>query len=152
MKKILSAALCVMMCILCMSCGTKGELDAAAAAGELLSAGIFDEELSEVKQSVAQKRVNVSEEDIAECIAYSGTRAVVDEIVIIKAVSADAAENAEEAFKAHIDAQKQVYADYNADEMPKLEDAFTAVYGDYAVMIVSKDSAKAQDIVKQNLK
>ena len=75
-----------------------------------------------------------------------------DEIVIIKAVSSQAAENVEKSFLNHIDAQKKVYADYNADEMPKLEDAFTAVYGDYAVMVVSKDSAKAQEIIKQNLK
>ncbi len=152
MRKILCAFLCAVMCALCISCGTAKQLDGASAAASLMSAGIFDENLSEVKPSVAEKRVAVSAEDVAECTAYSGTRAVVDEIVIIKAVSSQAAENVEKSFLNHIDAQKKVYADYNADEMPKLEDAFTAVYGDYAVMVVSKDSAKAQEIIKQNLK
>lgn len=140
------------MCVLCAACGSVKELDASTAASQLMSAGIFTENLSEVKQSVAQKRISASEDSIAECTAYSGTRAVVDEIMIIKATSADAAEAVEDAFLSHIEAQKEVYADYNADEMPKLEDAFTAVYGDYAVMVISNDSAKAQDIIKQNLK
>lgn len=152
MKKIFISIICAVMCVLCASCGTPKELDAASAASALISADIFDEDLSEIKQSVAQKRISVSDEEIAECTAYSGTRAVVDEIIIIKATSSDAAESVESAFKSHIDAQKQVYADYNADEMPKLDDAYTAVYGDYAVMVVSKDSAKAQEIIKQNLK
>lgn len=139
------------MCILCTACGAPKELDASSAAAALISSDIFDENLSEVKQSVVQKRIAVSDEDIVECTAYSGTRAVVDEIIIIKAASADAAESIESAFQNHISAQKQVYADYNADEMPKLDDAYTAVYGDYAVMVVSNDSSAAQEIIKQNL-
>lgn len=152
MKKTIITLICTVMCVLCAACGSVKELDASTAASQLMSAGIFTENLSEVKQSVAQKRISASEDNIAECTAYSGTRAVVDEIMIIKATSAEAAEAVEDAFLSHIEAQKEVYADYNADEMPKLEDAFTAVYGDYAVMVISNDSAKAQDIIKQNLK
>ena len=152
MKKTLISLICAAMCALCASCGTAKALDLSSAVSALISAEIFDENLSEVTQSVMQKRIAVSEDDIAECTAYSGTRAVVDEIIIIKATSADAAEKIENAFINHINAQKQVYSDYSADEMPKLEDAFTAVYGDYAVMVVSNDSAKAQEIIKQNLK
>ena len=153
MRKIISSVICMLICLFCFTgCGTGGELDMNSAAQQLMSAGIFDETLTEVNQSVTEKRLELNTGDIESCIAYAGTKAVVDEFVLIKATSGDGAENIKNSFNNHIEKQKKSYESYRPDEVPKLESAVVMTSGNYAVLIVSGDSAKAQKIIKDCMK
>lgn len=153
MRKIISAVICMLICLFCFTgCGTGSELDVDSASQQLMSAGIFDENLTEVSQSVTEKRLELNPEDIESCVAYAGTKAVVDEFVLIKAISGDVAENIKNSFNNHIETQKKSYESYRPDEVPKLESAVVMTSGNYAVLIVSGDSAKAQKIIKDCMK
>lgn len=152
MKKILSVIISVFICALALAgCGSMG-FDTDSAVEQLMSAGIFDENLTEVSSSVTQKRLSLSEEDVESCTAYAGTKAVVDEIVLVKTSSAEASEKVKAAFDKHIETQKKSYSSYRPDEVPKLDSAVIVSEGGYVILVVSKDSGKAQSIVKGCLK
>lgn len=152
MKKILSVIISVFICTLVLAgCGGTN-FDADSAVKQLMSAGIFDETLTEVSSSVTQKRLSLSEEDIESCTSYAGTKAVVDEIVLVKVSSSDAAERVKTALDRHIETQKKSYSSYRPDEVPKLDSAVIVSEGGYVILVVSKDSGKAQSIVKGCLK
>ena len=153
MKKTISVIICTLLCLLSLSgCGSVKELDIDTASTQLMSAGIFDEDLTEVSNSVTEKRLALDAKNIEVCRSYAGTKAVVDEIVMIKAVSDEAAENVKASFDKHIQSQKNSYASYRPDEVPKLEDAVVMTSGSYAVMVVSKDASQAEKIVKDCFK
>ena len=152
MKKILSLILSLIICISITACGnTAKEIDINALSGELLNAQIFDEELTQVKTSVTIKRLGLNEADIEECVAYAGTKAVVDEIVLIKAVEG-AYGDVQAALNKHVDTQIKSYTSYRPEEVPKLEEALSLSFGNYVMLIVSNNSEKAQEIVDKSTK
>lgn len=48
------------------------------------SDGKFAEQLTEVSSDIAEKRYMISDGEVEECVSYTGTPAVVDEITIFK--------------------------------------------------------------------
>lgn len=153
MKKIISFIISAVLCTAVFAgCGGGTEFDADAAVGQLMSAGIFAETLTEVKPEVTKKRLSLSEGDIESCTAYAGTKAVVDELVLVKASSPSAAETVESAFEKHIEAQKKSYSSYNPNEVPKLDSAVIVSESGYVILVVSADSDKAKSIIKDCLK
>ena len=153
MNKRITAFVCAVVCAIGLTgCGGTKEIDINSTAQQLMSADIFDENLMEVKAATTEKRLNLSSEDIESCVSYAGTKAVVDEIVIVKAVSADAAANVKKAFDEHIATQKKSYSSYRPDEVPKLDSAVELAEGNYVVLVVSKDGEKEEKIVKDCMK
>lgn len=149
MKKILSLILSIIICIGAASCsGTAKEIDITALAQELISAQIFDEDLTEVKSSVTAKRLGLPEENIEECVAYAGTKAVVDEIVLIKAKEGTYGD-VQAALNKHVETQIASYSSYRPEEVPKLEDAVSVSFGNYVMLIVANDAEKADEIIQQ---
>lgn len=153
MKKTITAVICAALCTAFISaCGGTKTIDADTAASKLMSSGIFAEQLEEVNTSVAEKRLSLNSADVESCKAYAGTKAVVDEIAIIKAVSPDAAANVKAAIDKHLETQKKSYSSYRPDEVPKLDNAVVITEGSSVAFVVSKDSDRAKQIVKDCLK
>lgn len=153
MKKIISTFLCAVMCLLCVAgCGTIKEVDLNSLCSEIMAAQIFDEDLTQVKTSVTLKRLSLEEADVEECISYAGTKAVVDEVVLIKAVSPEAAQNVLSSLEKHIALQQKSYASYRPEEVPKLDSAVSVCEGNYVMLVVSNDNQKAEEIVNNSIK
>lgn len=153
MKKKILTLLCAVMCLMCIvGCGTIKEIDLNSLCGEIMSANIFDEDLTQVKTSVTLKRLSIQETDVEECIAYAGTKAVVDEVVLVKATSPEAAQNVVASLDKHIALQQKSYASYRSEEVPKLDSAVSVSEGNYVMLVVSNDSAKAEEIVNSYIK
>ena len=95
----------------------------------------------------------ISGEDVQEAAVYVGTGgATVDEISVWKAKDADAAGRIKEKVQARIEAQKSVYADYQPDEVPKLEEPLLVANGNTVILCVSGHNSEAQSVVNSYMK
>ena len=83
MKKLVFGLAAVMMCVSLAGCGGKA-VDINELASALSSDGKFAEQLTEVSSDIAEKRYMISDGEVEECVSYTGTPAVVDEITIFK--------------------------------------------------------------------
>ena len=72
-------------------------------ASALSSDGKFAEQLTEVSSDIAEKRYMISDGEVEECVSYTGTPAVVDEITIFKTSDT---ESVKEKAEQHIETQK----------------------------------------------
>lgn len=153
MKKIFTSILCALTLVLCLSgCGGNKQIDMEGLANELMSAGIFDEDLESVSDSITAKRLSISAGAVEEGISYVGTKAVVDEIVILKATNDQGKESIENGIKSHIETQKKSYQSYAPNEVSKLEDCVVISSGNYEILVVSNDNAQAKKIVNNYIK
>lgn len=92
-----------MMCVSLAGCGGKA-VDINELASALSSDGKFAEQLTEVSSDIAEKRYMISDGEVEECVSYTGTPAVVDEITIFKTSDT---ESVKEKAEQHIETQKQ---------------------------------------------
>ncbi len=148
MKKIILGLMAVLCAAVISGCAKK-EIDMVALSEDLLNNGTYAEELTEVNSKITEKRYAMTDDDIEDVIAYCGTNAVVDEIAVFKAKDVDSvSEKAAE----HIESQKKLFKDYRPDEIPKLDSCIVVSEGDYVIVSVSADSAKAGEIINKYIK
>ena len=149
MKKIFAAALAASMLILSLTgCGNNKEVDATEIAAELLNNASFAETLTEVNEQVTKKRLDLDDDEVSVCAAFKGTSAVVDEIIVIKTSDT---EDVEEKVREYVASQTKQYENYRPSEVPKLNDAVISVAGDIVIYCASEDSAKAMQIINDNM-
>lgn len=148
MKKLALGLTAVMMCISLAGCGSK-TVDVNELATALADGGKFSEQLTEVSSDIAEKRYMISDGEVEECVSYTGTPAVVDEITIFKTTDAEAVK---EKAEKHIDTQKETYTSYAPSEVTKLDDCVVETVGDYVIVCVSEDSSSVQSIIDEYTK
>lgn len=148
-KKYTAAALAAGIIAAAAGCSSGGDIDAAALVNDLTTGVVFDEALTELSPSIAQKRLSLDEGEAEEITAYAGTRAIVDEIAVIKAADVDAVKAK---IDAHIAEQTESYQSYRPEEVPKLNDAVVETYGDYVIMCITSDSDAAKAIIDKYIK
>ena len=132
MKKLVLGLAAVMMCVSLAGCGGKA-VDINELASALSSDGKFAEQLTEVSSDIAEKRYMISDGEVEECVSYTGTPAVVDEITIFKTSDT---ESVKEKAEQHIETQNCV----------------VETVGDYVIVCVSEDSSSVQSIIDQYTK
>jgi len=135
MKKLVFGLAAVMMCVSLAGCGGKA-VDINELASALSSDGKFAEQLTEVSSDIAEKRYMISDGEVEECVSYTGTPAVVDEITIFKTSDT---ESVKEKAEQHIEKQKTTYC-------------VVETVGDYVIVCVSEDSSSVQSIIDQYTK
>lgn len=148
MKNKVLIVLSIIMCIVLAGCNTK-TIDATELAEALATNGTFTEELYAVSADITEKRYALTDDEVEECAAYAGTKAVVDEVVVFKAKDVDAVKTK---VQQHISAQEESYTSYRPDEVPKLQDSVLVVSGDYVILCVSEDSSSAKTIIDEYIK
>ena len=145
MKKIVTGIAAFLVGAMCLAgCGKSVELNVADVADGVLSSVTFNEYLESVSQDIEVKRLGLDESLVEECAAYAGTKAVVDEIAVLKTTDA---KKAVEQVEAYVASQKESYASYKPDEIIKLEDCVIKSVGDYVIYVASADNAAAQSVV-----
>lgn len=148
MRKKVLMILMLAMAVMLAGCSEK-PIDAEELASKLVNEGQFTEKLSEVSGNITEKRYALSDDEVEECISYSGTNAVVDEVVVFKAKDTDAVKNKVEE---HVDIQETIYKDYAPDEVVKLKNCVIEVSGDYVILCISEDASLAEKIIKEYTK
>jgi len=144
MRKVLAALTAALMLFTLISCGggeTNESVDLAALAQTLLADGSFDDALAQIDDDTVTMLYGI--DNAAEQVVYIGSGATPEEIALFSFATAAEAEAGFALAQMRIADQKEAFSDYNAWEMPKLEDAVVKQYGTYVVLCVSGDSSAA---------
>ena len=144
MRKVLAALTAALMLFTLISCGggeTNESVDLAALAQTLLADGSFDDALAQIDDVTVTMLYGI--DNAVEQVVYIGSGATPEEIALFSFATAAEAEAGFALAQMRIADQKEAFSDYNAWEMPKLEDAVVKQYGTYVVLCVSGDSSAA---------
>ena len=123
------------------------EIDVKALADDIKGGLSFDDELDEGMDVVFMRQYELEESDFVKQSSYFSTNATTEEIVAVECETEDAAKKVETAMKKRIDERKEVFADYAPDEVARLDKAVIKVIGRYAVLCVSAEPDKAEEII-----
>lgn len=143
-------ALCaVLLLTACSSGGGKSvTVDTAKLAKDLAEGTVTSEALTEMASSMIAGSYYIREDIFAGGSAWKGTGATACEVVVIEAKDAKQTKDVESKLKEHVQSQSDLYADYNAGEVEKLDKAVLKSAGKYTVLCVCDDTAKAEEILK----
>jgi len=114
---------------------------------DLLENASFDDELVQVNDGIISTLYHFGE--CESIVAYAGSGATAEEIIIIEGKNSENAKNLYEKLKSYLQKKKITFEDYNPSEMYKLKDPVLAQYGNYVVYCISKDNEKAQSIINK---
>lgn len=151
MKKLL-ICLCVIAMILCLSaCGGGGSksVDLEKLAQELLDSGAFTDVMSKPAENVPAMIYGYNAADVEQCVMYYGTGATAEEIFLVKTTGSEASERLQQLCQTRVQNQQGAFENYVPEELPKLQSAVIGTAGDYAVLVISNDSATCQSIVEK---
>ena len=139
----------VLTLILCLTgcTQTSVNLDPQAAAKTLADASTGGSSLSKLDLDAALALYNLSKEDVTDCCVYVGNSGFVDEVSVWEASGSAAADTIDKQVRERINTQKDVYADYRPDEIPKLNNAVISRHGQFIILFIDADAQAAQKAV-----
>lgn len=121
-------------------------------ADKLKAEGSFTD-LAPLDSKIAVDRLyGLDSSKIEDSAFYSNSNATAEDVAVIKVNDESYVAAVKEAIENRVAEQKASFQDYNAAEVPKLEDAVLVTSGKYIVFVVSGDSSKAEDIIKGYIK
>lgn len=129
------------------ACSDSKEIDTQATATALLASEAFSEQLEYIDPAIATNLYYLDAAVVSEVIVYGSTGATAEEIAIITAVDEASAAVVYQAMELRMESQLAVLASYQPAEVEKLEDAILIQEGTVVMMVVSADSAVAQDLL-----
>ncbi len=156
MKKLaLILALIALLC--CAACGSTEKSDVSQPAQpqsatewvDLLAASLpFDDTMASSDNAAGV--YNIIEEDgyTGDCALYISSAATPEEIAVFRADDVLSTQDLLVLANARIARQKESYADYAPAEVPKLESAVVRACGDFVIVCVCADNAKAETLIK----
>ena len=154
MKK--AAVVLMALLMLCLAGCSGGadvtDVDIGKVADELKEQIVYQDELAPLTGEAFNDLYGIDPAAIKDAIAYIGSGATAEEIVAIEMNDKESVADAEKALEDHLQYQKDGYADYGPDEIPKLEKAVLKSGGCYIFLSVSDDDAKAAEIIGSYLK
>lgn len=156
MKRFALILLTLSMLLLCASCGQKTELSVDAAAPQTAAAWVdllaqnvpFDDTMTSVPENAASV-YGIRDEDgyTGDCALYISTMATPEEIAVFRADSVLSTADLTVLAAARLMRQQESYADYAPDEVPKIESAVVRTIGDFVIVCVCADNAKAETLL-----
>lgn len=156
MKRFALILLALVMTVLCASCGqtdtaetSAGQPETAAQWVDLLAQELsFDDTMTLVSENAASV-YGIQDEDgyTGDCALYISTMATPEEIAVFRADSVLSSADLTVLAAARLMRQKESYADYAPGEVPKLESAVVRTIGDFVIVCVCADNAKAETLL-----
>lgn len=142
------AAMCSAAGLLLSACGgsSSASVDASALANSLKSDGSFTSELNEENASDY-----LTVEDGVESVMYMSTGSY-EEVAVFTAPDSETALTVKGDVMEFLNEQKTAAEDYEPEAAKRIDDAVLVVNGNYVVLCVSADSAKAQEIIDKAFK
>ena len=153
LNRIAAIVLALALVLALSACGGKdGEktIDINALAQQLVDAGTFGEPMNPLDSDVALGLYGAGEG--TKVCAYAGTVATAEEVAVFECADADAAETLMTTLDGRNQSRIAQYSSYDAEEVPKLENAVIISGGRYVVLIVAQDASAAEEIAVAALK
>ena len=151
MKKTV-ALLLALVCLaaLLTGCGgSKKTMEPRAFVDDVLSNANFTDSLNQLSDDVVAQYYGVDSADYTSAIAYGGTAATAEQIVVFEAKDSAAAERILAALQAFVAEKIEAYKSYGPAAAMSLENAPVKIIGNYVVAVVCADSDSAIKIVDQ---
>lgn len=127
---------------------TANTLDVETAAQALLDGADFDDELAPIaERMLTSQYTDLDTADVVTFKLYVSASASGDELAVFEAKDADAAARIEASVRSRLTRLIEDYSDYAPEKVPKLEKPVLQVRGNYVVLCVSNDNAKAEQIL-----
>lgn len=152
MKKILSLVMIAMIAIAAFTgCGKKDSKSASIDIKKLCQdlQGTIESEVNEVNADLIASTFWVDMDQIEDSIAVLNSGAFAPEIAILKCKDSKYTADAERQFKQRVSDRTTLFADYNAPEAEKYENAIIKSNGNYTVFCVTDDTEAAEKILKE---
>lgn len=156
MKRRIALFIAIMLiCAGCAGCGGKGSskkeytIDVSELSSELKNGIAFEDELNECRDAIFFKKYTIDTEDVVKQSTYFSTNATTEEISIVECTDSKAAERVKAAFDSRVSEQKSVFESYAPDEIARLDGAVVMTLGKYAILCVTAEPDKAQEIIKK---
>ncbi|MCR4771154.1 MAG: DUF4358 domain-containing protein [Oscillospiraceae bacterium] len=147
MKKTLVFFLIIIFAVL-YGCGTKpADIDISSLADSVMAGSAFSDELAPADSQIGCYLYGVDPALPENSVFLFSSGATAEELAAFKMRSAADAETVETAVRERISAQRASFADYNPDEVPKLDRAVVKRSGVYVVLCVAADSSAAESAV-----
>ena len=109
----------------------------------------FDDTMTLVPENAAAV-YGITDEDgyTGDASLYISTMATPEEAAVFRADSALSTEELTALANARLAQQKESYASYAPGEMPKLDSAVVETVGDFVIVVVCADNAKAAELIR----
>ncbi|MDO4344937.1 MAG: DUF4358 domain-containing protein [Eubacteriales bacterium] len=134
------------------ACGGKSDKDVTVDIAKLssdLQSTITSGGLGEVSSDILASTYFLDMDQIEESTAALNSGASACEVVIVKCKDDSYVSEAEDLFETRVKNQSDLFADYNADEVSKLDEALIESAGNYVVLCVTDDTKAAESILKE---
>lgn len=151
-KKLLLGAITLMCMAALTACGSKKSKDVSVDINKLttdLTATVTSDTLSTVSTDIMASTYFFDGEKIEEGTAALGSGASACEVAVVKCKDSGYVSEVEDLFKTRVKNQSDLFADYNAPEVAKLDAALIKNAGNYVVLCVTDDTKAAEDILKE---
>lgn len=148
MKKTIVLFITLAMLFAFSACGAENvSYNTADAADKLVQTIAFDDEMTEMPESMITKLYGIASDSIVSSKVYMSTGATAEEVAAFEAKDSNGAKAIEAAVKARIEKQKASFRDYIPEEMPKLESPVIITDGNYIFLCISNQNDKAKEII-----
>lgn len=140
MMRNLTALILAGTLLLLSACGAPADtedmnIDMEALADKLLESGLFGETLNKADDGIAEILYDI--DGASAALVYVGSGAVADELALFEFENEAEAQSAISSAETRITAQKDSFATYIPEEVPKLDHAVMETYGRYLIVCVS---------------
>lgn len=139
--------------LLTAGCGEDSEekkeynVNATALAEELVAKVKFDSQMSIIDPSFLS--VSYIIEEGVEAVSYKAGGQLADEVTIFTAPNEKIAKKMLSNVKDYLDERSELFADYAADEVAKIEKCFAEQKGKYVVLCITNDIDNAKTIINK---
>ena len=161
MKKIFSLLLIAALTFTLCSCGGKEETpsssadtSASAEAVSLSAEESAEQLLSQVEANadleksefplITLEKYDVDTSGVSDICWYVGSGASADELAVIVCADSETLASVKAAINSRIEYLRDGYSDYGPDQVPKIDSALVAEYGNTVVYCICEDSAAAK--------
>ena len=149
MKRLLPGLISLAMFFTLAACGGQAAagFDPAADSAALLETTAFSEDLIEIDAETACMLYGIDGETVTGVAAYGSTGATAEEVAIFTLDSEESAAAALEALELRVSDRMVALADYQPQEIGKLECAVVEQRGDTVLLVVAADYTPVEDLL-----
>lgn len=145
----------ILLAIVCLAAlltgcgGSKKTMEPRAFVDDVLANANFADSLNQLSDDVVAQYYGVDSADYTSAIAYGGTAATAEQIVVFEAKDSAAAERILSALQTFVAEKVEAYKSYGPAAAMSLENAPVKIIGNCVVAVVCADSDSALKVVDQ---
>lgn len=127
--------------------GSAKEIDAGALAESLVNDIEYTAELSQISDEELEFFIDM--EDGVTAVMYMSSGETAEEVAVFTAPDEETASTMKENVSAFLTEQADAFAAYEPETVNRIENAVLEQIGNYVILHVSDDTAKAQEMIEQ---